>query len=175
MPQPQAKGKGPTSEMEALNHRFRPALLAFFLRRVENAAEAQDLTQEVFLRLVNVDRRTVDSTEAFIFQIASNLLRDRHRRDRVRSEHQASVLAEEDAGLDVLDPSRHAASSQSLQQLLDALKELPEIVRSIFILYRIEHMDKREIARGFQISASTVDRQLARAMQHLTERLRAGE
>lgn len=160
--------------MAALN-RFRPALLAFFLRRLGNTAEAQDLTQEVFLRLADVDHDGIESSEAFIFQIAGNLLRDRHRRDKVRSDHRALVMAGEDVGVDVLDPSRHAASRQAVERLVDALKELPEIVRSVFILYRIEQMDKREIARGFAISEATLNRHLARAMQHLTQCLRDGE
>src|SRR3546814_4660901 len=76
-----------------LGRRWRPVLLAYFLRRVRNHAEAEDLTQELLAKLVSLDGSALDSPEAYIFQMASNLLADRARRFRVRrSEEHTSEL-----------------------------------------------------------------------------------
>ncbi|MCD9030970.1 sigma-70 family RNA polymerase sigma factor [Luteimonas sp. Y-2-2-4F] len=160
---------------EGLDLRFRPGLVAFFLRRTGSHAEAEDLTQEVFLRLAGMDTARLQSAEAYIFQIAANLLRDRGRRERVRFDYQADAAAVDGAGIDSLDPLRVTASRETLAGLTAALRELPERTREIFILYRLESASKRDIAEAFGISLSTLDRHLMRAMAHLTRRVEAEE
>src|SRR3546814_11671973 len=51
----------PSHAVDQLNRRFRPGLMAFFLRRVGNHAEAEDLTQEVFVRLADTDTAQMPS------------------------------------------------------------------------------------------------------------------
>jgi len=65
------------SDLDHLTRKFRPALIAFFSRRAASHAEAEDLTHEVFVRLAQTRVESIDSTEAFVFRIATNLLRDR--------------------------------------------------------------------------------------------------
>jgi RNA polymerase sigma factor (sigma-70 family) len=157
---------------DQLHRRFRPALMAFFLRRLGNQAEAEDMIQEVFVRLVTKDSAQVQSPEAYIFRMAVNLLRDRSRREKVRGSHRADVLAADDAGVDMLDPLRVVASRQTLAQMTEALRDLPQITRDIFVLYRLENVDKRDIAQAFGISLSTLERHLARATAHVAMRIR---
>lgn len=159
---------------EQLNRRFRPGLMAFFLRRLGSHAEAEDMTQEVFVRLAGVETECMQSAEAYIFRMAANLLRDRGRREKVRFDHRAEAMAAEDAGIDLLDPLRVAAGRESLAGLAAGLRELPERTRTIFILYRLENVDKRDIAQAFEISLSTLERHLTRAMAHLTRCVRSG-
>ncbi len=60
---------------------YRRALLAYFGRRVRSAAEAEDLTQDVFERVLrSLERGPILNAEALVFRIAVNLLRDRARR-----------------------------------------------------------------------------------------------
>lgn len=146
--------------------------MAFFLRRLGNHAEAEDLTQEVFVRLAAMDARQMESADAYIFRMAVNLLRDRGRREKVRFNHLTEALTAEDVGVDLLDPLRVVASRESLVDLATALRELPERTRDIFILYRLEQVDKRDIVQAFGISLSTLERHLTRAMAHLTRRVR---
>lgn len=157
---------------EQLNRRFRPGLVAFFLRRLGNHAEAEDLTQEVFVRLAGVDAEQMQSAEAYLFRVAANLLRDRSRREKVRFDYRAEAMAADGVGVDLLDPLRVAAGRESLADLTAALRELPERTRVIFILYRLENMDKRDIGEAFEISLSSVERHLTRATAHLTRRVR---
>ncbi len=64
----------------SLDARFRAPLMAYFLRRVGSRSEAEDLTQETFIRLMSA--RSLDhvaQADAYVFRIASNLLNDRAR------------------------------------------------------------------------------------------------
>lgn len=163
----------PLSEdpLTPLSRRFRPALLAFFLRRIGNHSEAEDLTQDVFTRLIAMPRDRMDNPDAYIFQIAANLLRDRYRRDKVRKDYQWGVATSEGVGVETLDPDRVLAGREALGQVSQVLRDLPERTRTIFILYRIESVKKRDIADGFGISISAVDKHLMKAMALLTARL----
>ena len=158
-------------EFEQLNRRFRPALMAFFLRRLANHAEAEDLTQEVFTRLMALGADGMRQADAYVFQMAANLLRDRGRREKVREAYRFGVLAGEGVGVEPLDPERVLAGRQSLGQIAAALREAPERTRSIFLLYRVEQMKKRDIAETYGISTSAVDKHLMKAMAHLWKRL----
>ena len=158
-------------EFEQLNRRFRPALMAFFLRRIGNHAEAEDLTQEVFARLMAMGAENLHQADAYVFQMAANLLRDRGRREKVREAYRFGVLAGEGVGVEPIDPERVLAGRQSLGQIAAALREAPERTRAIFLLYRIEQMKKRDIAETYGISTSAVDKHLMKAMAHLWKRL----
>jgi len=153
----------PEAVADALNRRFRPALMAYFLRRIRRHGEAEDLTHEVLLRLaergVSVD---ADRPDAYVFQIATNLLRDRGRRDKVRRDYAATSPPEE-LSIEVRDPHRVLEAKQSLEAVLETLHRLPERTRTIFILFRLEKMRQREIAESLGISVRTVEQHVLRA------------
>lgn len=155
-----------------LNRTYRPALMAFFLRRLRNHAEAEDMTQDVFVRLAKADRGEVVQADAYIFRIAANLLRDRARKEKVRFDYRAEMAADDELGIEPLDPSRIVSGQQALSALTLALKDLPEPTRDIFVLYKLEYVEKRVIAESFGLSISAVDRHLMKAMAHLVLRVR---
>lgn len=146
---------------------FRPALIAFFLRRTRDYAEAEDLVQEVFVRIAGKDRAEMRQSDAYLFQVAANLLRDRSRREKVRTDYAARLRLTEEFGVDPLDPHRIAAARESLALLKSALVELPERTRQIFVLFRYEQIDQRTIAESFGISVSAVEKHIHRAMAKL--------
>jgi RNA polymerase sigma factor (sigma-70 family) len=160
------------ADLSELNRTYRPALMAFFLRRLRNHAEAEDMTQDVFVRLARADRSDVRSADAYIFQIAANLLRDRARKEKHRFDYRGELAAENDLSVDQLDPSRIVSGQQSLTALAAALEDLPEPTRQIFICHRLENITRPVIATAYQISESAVDRHLAKAMAFLIARVR---
>ncbi len=163
------------NELGKLNWRYRPALIAFFLRRVRNHADAEDLTQEVFAKLASSNTARgegqVLNPHAYVFETAANLLRDRGRREKVRGDYRAALSLSEETYTDYLDPSRVLQGQQSLRKVVEAFRELPERTRSIFILFRLENMKHREIAAMFGISISAVEKQVLKAMVHLNKRM----
>jgi RNA polymerase sigma factor (sigma-70 family) len=160
------------TDLTAMSRRFRPALIAFFVRRIHNHSDAEDLTQEVLMR---VTRRgaSIDASrpDGYVFQIAANLLRDRGRRLKVRSAYQAEFGMAADSQVEERDPDRVMQARHSLAVVLEALNELPERTRNIFILFRLENMKQREIADMMDISVRTVEQHVTRASVRLRERL----
>lgn len=157
------------SDLLMLSREYRPALMAFFLRRVQNRSEAEDLTQEVFVRLAARDEQ-VDCGRAYVFQIASNLIKDRVRRYRTRLDYLSSIGEIEAQSVNQLDPFRIAASRDSITAMCAALGELNEMTRHVFVLYRLEGMSKREIADGFGLSVSSIEKHITKATVYLAER-----
>lgn len=155
-----------------LNRRWRPALMSFFLRRVRDHAEAEDLTQEVFARLLGSNETITTSPDAYVFQTASNLLADRARRARVRADYRDSIGQSEDYGVEPLDPHRHVAGRAALETFAQSLDDLPERTRTIFMLYRLENVSQADIAEALGISSSAVKKHVAKAMAFLMKRMR---
>ena len=168
---------GPTAALE-LDRSFRGPLVAYFLKRVNSRNEAEDLTQEVFIRLMNhPDRNNGQTIEGYVFTIAANLLRDRaksvatahHRRaqslDLLDEKNAFSANLVEDR-----DPERVLVGRQTIRDVLDALAELGERTRDIFILARLENVQHREIAAMYGISVSAVEKAMMKAMAHLGAR-----
>lgn len=159
------------SEGTALNRRWRTALMAYFMRRVRSYAEAEDLTQEVFLRILR--RSSSDRAgDTYIFQIAQNLLADRARRTKVRESFRLETLKDTARGVDWLDPHEILTSREKLVRLTAALAELPERTRTIYILYKLERMSQDAIAENYGISTSAVKQQVAKAVAYLAARMR---
>ncbi|MBJ7439331.1 MAG: RNA polymerase sigma factor [Sphingopyxis sp.] len=163
----------PARDQLDLSRRWRPALLSYFLRRVRDHAEAEDLTQELLAKLLKHQGDDFASPEAYIFQMASNLLADRSRRMKVRAQYREMVGRTDDAGIDPIDPFRVAAGRAELSVLAAALASLPERTQTIFILYRLENLGQDKIAETFGISVSAVKKHVARAMAGLMKEMRS--
>lgn len=169
-------GAVPTAALE-LDRSFRGPLFAYFLKRVNSRSEAEDLTQEVFVRLLNhPDKNNGQTIEGYVFTIAANLLRDRAKSAaaRYRQTHRVDPLDEKDAFTTNLvedrNPERVLVGRQTVQDVLEALAELGERTRDIFILARLENVQHREIAALYGISVSAVEKKMMQAMAHLGAR-----
>jgi RNA polymerase sigma factor (sigma-70 family) len=169
--------KGPATAFE-LDRSFRGPLVAYFMKRVNSRNEAEDLTQEVFIRLLNhPDKNNGQTIEGYVFTIAANLLRDRAKsaatahRTRIQS---LDALDEKDAFsanlVEDRNPERVLVGKQTIQDVLDALSELGERTRHVFILARLENLQHREIASIYGISVSAVEKMMMKAMAHLGAR-----
>ena len=166
-----------TQAPKPLRERFyrdlRPALLAFFTRRVGNRVEAEDLVHDVYVRLESAPESQMRDPEAYVFQVAANLVRDRARRAEVRTRHLAFAKHDDQAQVDPIDPHRVAVSRETLTALVKALEALPERTRRIFLLYRYEQVSRQAIADTFGISMSAVDKHVHKAVVRLSARLGA--
>lgn len=160
---------------EELDARFRASLLAYFLRRTGSPQEAEDLTQETFVRLIGSNTfENAEEARAFVFRVASNLLRDRARsQTRLRRFPILpidSVAGDEPKLVEGIDPERVLISRENLTEVLACLDELGERTKNIFILFRLEGMRHKGIAAFYGISVSTVEKHVMTAVLHLTKR-----
>lgn len=162
-------------ELTEIDRRLRRALIAFFSRRVLSSAEAEDLSQEVFIRIARAHRGGAPLPDAYIFRIAANLLRDMRRRERVRASYREARAVEDFLGIDPLDPHRVAEGREDLRRVARTIAEMPEKTRRIFTLYRIEHIDKRIIAENFGLSVRMVEIHVQRALMALASSAEEGQ
>jgi RNA polymerase sigma factor (sigma-70 family) len=162
----------PAAELDA---RFRRPLMKFFLRRVHHLAEAEDLTQEVFARaLSSGEVGSLQRPDSFLFTVATNLLRDRHRAN-LRRMPVSPITTEPVELVEDRGPERVLQGYESLSEVLSILDELSERTRDIFILFRLENMKQRDIALAFGITIKAVEKHVLKAVTHLARRWGGGE
>lgn len=156
--------------------RFSAPLLSYFQRRVRDRAQAEDLVQDALLRVIRAaEYEVIEHPESYVFKVAANLLKDL-RRHAVRHPTVPCVEVEEHTGagveplVDERSPERVLDAETSLAQVLQALSELGELTRNVFILFRLEHMKQKDIAALYGIAQSTVEKHVMRAVLHLGRR-----
>ncbi len=156
-----------------LSVRYGMAVKSFFARRLHGGADVDDLTQEVFARLLKrAEIGAIDNVEGYLFQIAANLLRERARLRERRPEDLHDPQGDEFAGRsEEFSPERILLGREAYARMIEALQELPERVRAIFVLNRFEELSAAEIARRLGVSVSTVEKDMMRAVAHLRARL----
>lgn len=145
-------------------------LRAFFQRTV-NEAEAEDLLQELYIRLIRqVDRTPPANCKGFLFSAAANLLRDRWRRRAVRKLDQMDSL--DHFGFDLEDcaehdPSLWAEQIEQLERLNSALAQTSEKAARAFICHRVEGCSYADIATNMGVSVSMVEKYISSALTEL--------
>lgn len=157
--------------------RFSAPLLSYFRRRVRDPAQAEDLVQDALLRVIRAaESEVIEHPESYVFKVAANLLKD-SRRHAVRHPTVACAALEENKGgevdetlVDERSPERVLDGETSLAQVQQALSELSELTRNVFILFRLEHMKQKDIAALYGIAQSTVEKHVTRAVLHLARR-----
>lgn len=174
--EPPLQTRSEKSPMARLDARYRGPLMSFFLRRVRDRSEAEDLTQEVFVRMVaSAEVERLANPDAFVFKVAANLLCDRGRK-AVRAWANAGPIDPDLIGALVREmvedraPERVLLGRERLSDVLRTLGELGDRTRDIFILFRLENMKQREIAALYGMGQSTVEKHVMRAVMHLTRR-----
>lgn len=163
-------GGNNAARLGELFERFRPALYAYFMRRVRQAADADDLVQDVFIRLGRLDPATeIHNAEAFIFHTAVNLLRDRARRAKAHRDVGELATLEFEPPDGVPGAERVLEAKVELGRVMNALNALGERTRNIFILRRLEQMKVEEIAAFYGVSIKAVEYHITKAQAHLAK------
>lgn len=163
---PQPESMIPTrAQFETVYTERRDEIYRFLLRLRVPAPEAQELTQECFLRLFQAieSGKTIDNARAWLFRVAHNLAVDERRR-RSQAAEQAEVF--QMLATAVETPELIAGGKERARQLLQAMGELSKQQRTCLYL-RAEGLRYREIAAVLEISTPTVGEFLQRAMYRL--------
>jgi len=163
-----------------LVEKFRRPLVSFMYRMAHNQAVAEELAQEVFLRVYR-SRHTYAADAKFttwLYRIATNLAVN-YARDS-KPERTSSSLDEPDpeTGLtpDLADPTINAEQSLLRRERLAAIRQqveaLPERQRLAVLMHKYQGMDYRQIAQVLKLSESATKSLLFRAYETLREKLR---
>src|SRR5204862_188918 len=172
---------GDDSAFDYLVQKYRRAMLSFMFRMAHNAAAAEDLSQEVFLRVYR-SRENYEPSAKFttwLYRIATNLAVN-HARDtrHDRPENMASLdEPDEESGqtLDVADDTLTVEQNIIRQERMKAIRAkvqaLPERQRMAVIMHKYQQMDYRQIADVLKLSESATKSLLFRAYETLRGQL----
>ncbi|NNJ13988.1 sigma-70 family RNA polymerase sigma factor [Pseudomonas putida CSV86] len=156
-------------------HGFYADILHFLRKRMDNASDAADMTQDVFTQWLGYrDRARVEQPRAYLFQMARNLLRDHWRRQKVRHGVIDDQADSGEAGTSeacAADPLAAAQRMQRLERLKIVLAELSPRRREALMLHRFEGLSQAQISARMGISVSMVEKHIAAGLLYCKQRL----
>lgn len=171
---------GDEQSFALLLQRYRSPLVNFLYRMVRNREQAEDLAQEVFIRVYRARADYVPSAKftTWLFRIATNLalnsLRDtRHQRMEISLDAPVSADAEDgdERTLDVADQhpdiEQHLVEETRKAMIKHAIDKLPEKQRAAVLLHKYQELDYGEIAKILSCSESALKSLLFRAYETL--------
>lgn len=147
-------------------------LLGFLFARLGSEADAQEVAQEAFVRILELDRPdTIGFLRAYLFRTAANLAADRlrHRAVCQRSEADETFLFEQ--LLTSPSPERATLGEQQLQVVKTALSRLPAKCCKVCVLHFFEEYTVNQIARELHLSERMVRYYIARGLAQCTNYL----
>lgn len=143
----------------------------YIQRRAGSSVTASDIVQETWLRAARHSTKQPDKPLAYLYRTATNLLLDKQRQDTTHRRYFGESELTEKIECPLSPPDKAAGIRQELEMLSEALNDLPEKYRTVFSLSRCEGFTLREIATQLNIKESTIEKQIAKAMQHCREHL----
>ncbi|MBY0301933.1 RNA polymerase sigma factor [Sphingomonas koreensis] len=162
----------PSLALDDLYRVHGPRLLRYFSRRADRQ-DAGDLVHESFVRFANSDacrERAIECPEAYLNQIATNLLRDRAKSAVQRS--LASHVAADEVPLAGPDLVAALEARDKLNRLQTALMRLKPKTREIFLAHRLDGLSYKQIAERSGLSVKGVEWHMTKAIDHLDRVLR---
>lgn len=173
---------GNMAGFDFLIQKYRRPIVNFMYRMVRNQAVAEELAQEVFLRVYR-SRETYRAEARFstwLYRIATNLGVNYARDNRHERTASTIYLDETDSETgttpDVADSTPGAEAEMLRRERLNAIREhvmsLPERQRSAVLMHKYEGMDYKQIGDVLKLSESATKSLLFRAYQTLREKLK---
>jgi RNA polymerase sigma factor (sigma-70 family) len=172
----------PETDLTAIVLRERSRLGSFIRRRVRDQIDAEDILQDVLFAFVEAFRlpTSIEHASAWLFQVARNRIVDRFRRKKEERILEAADGDEErDSRLDLVFPALDAgpeaeyARSTLLGALQDAIDELPDHQRAVFIAHELEGKSFRDLSLESGVNVNTLLARKRYAIAFLRRRLRA--
>lgn len=139
-----AYGGGDAGAFETLYARHRGGLFRFVLRAVKDRGAAEELFQEVWVRVIEARGRYAPKARftTWLYTIAHNLMVDHWRKKGLS----LVSLEDQDAPVESANPARQAEAREALARLVEALEALPAAQREAFLLHQEAGLTVPEIA-----------------------------
>ena len=156
----------------------RADLIRFFALRLRSVSAAEDLVQEIYVRVAAADAAVeIQNPTAYLYRLGSNLMLDRLRGERRTGRRDAAWLDSQSTRLGgheiSAEPSAEAAvaARQRLARLTEALLELGPQTQRVFRMHKFEGLSHPQVAEALGISRSAVEKHMMAALKHLASRL----
>ena len=164
-----AVARGNPAGMSEIYERRHRALFRFFYRLIGRQAPAEDLTHEVFLRMIRY-RHTYgsgDLFESWMYRIARNVFADHTKKHRLETPAIEGRMELVESGRPT--PFDTAVKQQDLALLHRALRELPEEKRELIVLSRFQGLSYEQMGRILGCETGTVKVRVFRAMKEMSQ------
>jgi RNA polymerase sigma factor (sigma-70 family) len=155
----------------------------YIRKHVVNLEATEDILQEVFCELIEAYRllKPIEQVSAWLFRVARNRIIDRFRSRKVESLSQPKYGEDDDEAVSLEDllpspesgPEAVYARSVLLEEIDEALEEMPEEQRSVFIAHEWEGYSFKELSAETGVSVNTLLSRKRYAVLHLRRRLRS--
>ena len=166
------RGHADRAAVDGLVREFRGVLLRYFERRNIPPADLEDATQEVFARMLRREGEApIETLEPYLFQTAASVAVDFHRRAAARGRGSHAPYDDDIHAVEDFSPERIHSGREDVEIMMTALLELPERTRTAFLLARLEKMRLTDIARRLGLSVGGVEKNVRKAMAHVTARM----
>jgi RNA polymerase sigma factor (sigma-70 family) len=156
----------------------RADLVRFFTMRLRSAAAAEDLVQDIYVRLSGLEQAAdIQNPMAYLYRLGSNLMLDRLRGERRTANRDGAWRDIQTTRIGVheisSEPSAETAvaARQRLALLTEALKELSPQTQRVFRMHKFDGLSHPEVAAALGISRSAVEKHMMAALKHLLARL----
>ncbi len=158
------------ASFEALFARYAKGLLVYAREYVQTQQEAEDIVQDVFVRVwERMDRLSDDTVRSFLFRSTHNGCLNHLDRLRVRTQYQDTILRDGNPP-DALDPELYVRD-ELRACIADAISKLPPGQQRAFIMSRVEGLSYAEIGARLDISPRTVEKHVELATKALRRHL----
>lgn len=153
----------------------RAQLVRFFIARTRSQAEAEDIVQEIYLRIDGVDASSIINPVAYLYKLGSNILLDRaraRRRALTREDAYAdahSDLTPDGPATEAPSPEDTWAARRRLEQVLAMVDAFPPQRRRVFIMHKLDGLSYAEVAEALAVSKSAVEKHMIAALRDLAE------
>lgn len=161
---------GHVAQFGLLVERYQKPIYSFMLRLTDSPSDAEDLTQEVFVRAFEKLRKFKNNRRFFpwLYTIAVNRGRDHLRKKGLRKK----LFTAEPENSDSQDPAaddcrRNPEYAIIVEEIIDAMEKLPLSYREPLLLYYREEFSIKEIAAALKISSTAVKTRLHRGRRRL--------
>ncbi len=135
-------------------------LLGYINKRIGNTSDAEDLIQDVFLKLSQSDLGKIENLQSWLYTITRNSIIDYYRKKKLEiSNLEEQFIAETSEDTEVV-----AELSQCIAQFID---NLPDEYKRVLVLYEIEGIPQKEIAKRLDMNYVTVRSKVQRGRSKL--------
>ncbi len=168
--------QGEAQAMQELLRRYKNPVYHFALRLTSNAVEAEDIAQEVFLKVheYRYQYRAIGKFSTWLFSIAHNLCVSRFRKNKwfcVWPHHKDDPEKLMDFESPDPSPKEIAQQNDTDRIVKDCIQGLPFLQKEALILREYQSMDYQDIAKVLRKSQATVKILIYRARQNLKDKL----
>jgi len=151
----------------------RAELLRYFRVRLRSEAAAEDVVQDIYLRISRRGPEDVENPAAYLYRVGGNLMLDRIKQERRVSRRAAAwreVHGDPRGGETAADaPAADdaVAARQRLELVIQAVRELSPAVQRAFRLHKLEGLSHAETAAAMGVSRSSVEKYLMASLKHI--------